>query len=70
MSAVETLTYNLAEFLVLLLELTTTNMYTVRKSCEFAKAIADQDQGLSMASLDVESFFTNVQLEETFQFVL
>ena len=53
MSAVETLTYNLAGFLVLLLEPTTTNMYTVRKSYEFAKAIADQDPGLSMASLDV-----------------
>ena len=65
MSAIKTLTYNLAKFLVSLLEPITNNMYTVKESFEFAKEIADQDPGLFMASLDVESLFNNIQLEET-----
>ena len=65
MSAIKTPTYNLAKFLVPLLEPITTNMYTVKNSFEFAKEIADQDPGLFMASLDVESLFTNIPLEET-----
>ena len=40
-------------------------MYTVKSSFEFAKEIAGQDPGLFMASLDVESLFTNIPLEET-----
>ena len=39
-------------------------MYTVKNSFEFAKEIADQDPGLFMASLDVESLFTNIPLTE------
>ena len=65
MSTVKTLAYNLAEFLVLLLEPITTNTCTARNSFEFAKEIACQDPGIFMASLDVESFFTNVPLAET-----
>ena len=65
MSAIKTPTYNLAKFLVPLLEPITTNMYTVKNSFEFAKEIADQDPGLFMASLDIESLFTNIPLEET-----
>ena len=40
-------------------------MYTVKNSFEFTKEIADQDPGLFMVSLDVESLFTNIPLEET-----
>ena len=40
-------------------------MYTVKNSLEFAKEIAHQDPGLSMASLDVNSLFTNIPLKET-----
>ena len=65
MSAIKTPTYNLAKFLIPLLEPNTTNMYTVKYSFEFAKEIADQDPGLFMASLDIESLFTNITLEET-----
>ena len=65
MSAIKTPTYILAKFLVPLLKPITANMYTVEKSFEFAKKIADQDPGLFMASLDVDSFFTNIPLEET-----
>ena len=65
MSAIKTPTYNLAKFLVPLLEPITTNIYTVKNSSEFAKEIADQDPRRFMASLDVESLFTNIPLEET-----
>ena len=40
-------------------------MYTVKNSFDFAKEIADQDPGLFMASLDVQSLFTNIPLEDT-----
>ena len=65
MSAIKTPIYNLAKFLVPLLEPITTNMYTIKNSFEFPKEIDDQDPGLSMATLDVESLFTNIPLEET-----
>ena len=62
MSAIKIPTYNLAKFLVALLESITTNMYTVKKSFEFPKEIAGS--GLFMASLDIEFLFTNIPLEE------
>ena len=65
MSAIKTPTYKLAKFLVPLLEPITTNMYTIKNSFEFSKQIADQDPGLFVASLDVESLFTNIPLKET-----
>ena len=64
-SAIKTAAYNLAKFLVTLLELITTNIYIVKNSVEFAKEIADQDPGLFMASLEVEFLFTNIPLEKT-----
>ena len=65
MSAIKIPTNNLAKFLVPLLQPITTNMYTVKNSFEFAKEITDQDPGLFMANLDVESLFTNIPLEGT-----
>ena len=65
MSATKTPTYNLANFLVPLLDPITTNMYTLKNSFEFSKDIVHQDPGLFMASLDVESLFNNIPLEET-----
>ena len=65
MSAIKTPTYKLVKFLVPLLEPITTNMFTIKNCFEFSKEIADQDPGLFMASLDVESLFTNIPLEET-----
>ena len=66
MSAIKTPTYDLAKFLVPLLELIITNICILQKnSFEFAKEINDQDLGLFMASLDVSSLFTNIPLEET-----
>ena len=37
----------------------------MKDSFEFAKIICEKDAGLFMASLDVNSLFTNVTLEET-----
>ena len=41
MSTIKTSTYNLAKFLVLLLDPITTSMYTVKNNFEFAKEIAE-----------------------------
>ena len=65
MSAMKAHTCNLAKFLNPLLGLITTNMYTVKNRFEFAKKILNQDPGLFMANLDVESLFANIPLEET-----
>ena len=64
-SVIKTPAYNLAKFLVPLLEPITANMYTVEYSFEFAKETVDQDPGLFMVSMDVESLFTDIPLEET-----
>ena len=37
----------------------------MKDSFEFAKIICEQDAGLFMASLDIDSLFTNVPLHET-----
>ena len=39
--------------------------FTVKDSLSFAKEITDYDSSLFMASLDVESLFTNIPLNET-----
>ena len=41
------------------------NEYTLKDSFEFAKDIINQNSGYFMASLDVNSLFTNVPLDET-----
>ena len=65
LSAVKTPSYNIAKYLVPILEPITTNKFTIKNSFEFAKDVIEQDSGLYMASLDVESLFTNIPLEET-----
>ena len=39
--------------------------YTVKDSFTFAKEVINFDHNLFMASLDVESLFTNIPLDET-----
>ena len=60
LSALNTGTYKWAKFFVPLLRHLTSNEFTLKDSFEF-----EQDTGLFMASLDVDSLFTNVPLEET-----
>ena len=65
LSAIKTPSYNIAKHLVPILEPITTNQFTIKNSFEFAKEVIEQDSGLFMASLDVESLLTNIPLEET-----
>ena len=43
----------------------TINRFTVKDSCWFPKEIVEQDSSFYMGSLDVDSLFTNIPLEET-----
>ena len=43
----------------------TQNEYTVTDSFHFAEEICKQDPNLYMASLDVDSLFTNIPLDKT-----
>ena len=65
MSALNTGAYKWGKFLVPLLQHLTSNEFTLKDSFEFAKIIWQQDAGLFMASLNVDSLFTNVPLDET-----
>ena len=56
---------NEQNYLFFLLQHLTSNEFTLKDSFEFAKIIFQGDAGLFMASLDVNSLFTNVPLEET-----
>ena len=42
-----------------------TNEFSVKNYFDFAEEVANYDHNLYMGSLDVESLFTNVPLEET-----
>ena len=66
LSAIGTPTYQLAKFLVPLLDRITKNDYSIKDSFTFAKEISGlANDGFYMASFDVESLFTNIPLEET-----
>ena len=65
LSAIGTPTYNLATFLLKFLKFSTANEFTVIDSFHFAEEISRQDSNLHMASLDVDSLFTNIPFEET-----
>ena len=60
-------TYKLAKFLAPILKPLTTNEFTVKDSFHFAEEIVDQQHDLFMGSLDVDSLFTNIPLEETIE---
>ena len=65
LSAINTPTYSLAKYLNPILPPLTINEFTVKKSFDFAEEVVSYDNKLYMASLDVESLFTNIPLEET-----
>ena len=64
LSAIDTLTYILAKFLVSILSSLTVNEFTVRDSFSFAEEVANFDADCIMASLNVESLLTNIPLDE------
>ena len=43
----------------------TSNEYSIKGSFAFAEEIVEQDSEFFMGSLDVDSLFTDIQLEET-----
>ena len=64
MSAINTPTYKLAKFLVPILKCLTSNEYTIKYSFVFTEKIIEQNSEYSMGSLDVDSIFTKIPLEE------
>ena len=67
LSALRTPTYKLAKYLVPILESLPNNKYTVKDSFNFATEIVEQDSSNFMGSLDIDSLFTNIPLEETIE---
>ena len=65
LSAINTSSYKLAKFLVLLLTLLTPNNFTIKDSFSFAEELFSFDGARYLSSFDVESLFANIQLEET-----
>ena len=65
LSAIGTPTYQLVKHLLPFLTPLTQNEYTVTDSFHFAEEICKQDPNLYMASLDVDSLFTNIPPDET-----
>ena len=64
LSALNPGTYKWTKFFVPLLRHLTSNQFTLKDSFEFTKTICEQDAGIFMVSVDVDSLFTNVLLEE------
>ena len=68
LSALQAPTYKLAKYLVSNLpnlEPSTNKKYAVNDSFNFATEIVEQDSSNFMGSLDIDSLFTNIPLEET-----
>ena len=61
LSGIQTTAYSLAK----LLNPLTKNNYTVKDSFQFAEEICEQNLKIYMGSLDVDSLFTNIPLNET-----
>ena len=66
LSAINTPTYKLSKFLRPVLKSLTSNGYTVNDSFTFDEKIVEQDSEFFIGSLDVDSLFTNIPPEETF----
>ena len=70
LSALCTVNYNLAKFLVPLLEPLTKNDYTLKNSFEFVNEISEiKFDKCVMASFDIESLFTNIPINETINII-
>ena len=65
LSVIITTGYNIAKFLIPILEPLTHNEFTVKDSFTFAKKRATYDKLLHIVILDVESIFTAIPLNET-----
>ena len=70
-SSINTFNYNLSKFLTRFLSNFGTNKYTIENSSQFLQEInrLELRGGFVMASLDVESLFTNVPLKESLNII-
>ena len=68
-SQIGSTTYKIAKFLLPFIEPYTTNDYTVRDTFHFVSMLDGKNHRLIMASLDVDSLFTNIPLDETIEIV-
>ena len=64
LSAIDIPSYKLAKLLLTFLTPLIQNEYTVTDSFYFTEEICKRDPNLNMASLDVDSLFTNIPLDE------
>ena len=67
LDAINTPSYNFGKFILPILSPLTINEYTVKDSFVFAKEITKTDCKYIVASLDVESLFTNIPLRKTIE---
>ena len=65
LSAIGTPTYKVAKFLLAFLTPLTQNEFTITDTFHFVEEKCKQDPNLYMASLDVDSLFTNIPLDKT-----
>ena len=65
LAVINTPTYLLVKYLNPILSPLTTNEFTVKNSFDFSEEVVNYDHNLYIASLDIESLFTNIPLEET-----
>ena len=70
LSAIGTVSYNLAKFLVPILAPLTTNQFVCKDSFSFAAEVRNQNPDLFMALFDMDSLFINIPLDEPLKFVL
>ena len=64
LSFLQSPTYRLEKYLVPILDPLTTNKYVVKNSLNFTTEILEQDSSDFKKSLDIDSLFTNITLEE------
>ena len=70
MSCIGSYTYNLAKFLVTILQPLCSNTYTVKDSFSFASDINGMSNVPFMCSFDISSLFTSIPLDETIGYCL
>ena len=71
LSTIGSFNYNLAKFLVPIIEPLTTNQYTLKNSFEFVNDIKKKNlTNKIMASFDITSLFTNIPLNETINIIV
>ena len=68
-SQIGTCTYEVAKFLLPFIRPHTTNNYTIKDTFHFVSMVDKKDHRLFPASLDVDSLFTNIPLDETIEIV-